>query len=373
MGYSEAAIDVQEVVSMPKKDEQLTIKLNGPSSVTISGTLVIEDPLFYSAFYKAKSNGVEPREFFEEALRLGVYGMAEARIANFLRSAERELDSGLEQLKLLFRLKREEDKGTAKGTVFEDEIHQEIQSFITASKWGDQISGTGAAIGALDDRKVGDLVAMVEASGLSIAIEIKSGKEVALGDTQDLDLRDNKDPVKQAGETAHGQMLLAMANRDAHISIIVFDRANCHRSIVALQDDVTFFPELPGWVVKVGRAEGDFAPLRLAYSIARQLVQLEIRRISSESMNLVTKRILRDLSVLSQLDSALNEVRKGADTSIRGVEKIEKLIVKTKVSVERTQTMLGRVLSGVVPTSEEWKDYFAEPAVSAQSSERLEP
>jgi hypothetical protein len=90
-------------------------------------------------------------------------------------------------------------------------------------------------------------------------------------------------------------------------------------------------------------------------------------------MNLVTKRILRDLSVLSQLDSALNEVRKGADTSIRGVEKIEKLIVKTKASVERTQTMLGRVLSGVVPTSEEWKDYFAEPAVSAQSTERLEP
>jgi len=370
VGYSERYLSVQEVVSVPKKDEQFSIKLNGPSSVTISGTLMIEDPLFYSAFYKAKINGVEPREFFEEALRLGVYGMAEARIATFLRSAERELDSGLEQLKLIFRLKKEEDKGTAKGTVFEEEVLEEIQGFITASEWGDQISGTAAAVGALEDRKVGDLLAIIEASDLSIAIEIKSGKEVALGDTQDLDFRDNKDPVKQAGETAHGQMLLAMANRDAHISIIVFDRANCHRSIAVLQDDVTFFPELPGWVVKVGRAEGDFAPLRLAYSIARQLALLQIRRVSGESMNLITKRILRDLSVLSQLDSALKEVRKGADTSIKGVEKIEKLISKTTASVERTQTILGRILSGVVPTPEEWKDYFAEPAVIVQSTEK---
>lgn len=346
---------------MPKKDESLVIKLNGPSSVTISGTLAIEDPIFYSAFTNARSNGVEPREFFEEALRLGVYGMAEARIATFLRSAERELDTGLEQLKLIFRLKRAEDKGTAKGSVFEEETLEEIRRFIAASGWGDQISGTAAAVGALEDRKVGDLLSTIDASNLSIAIEIKSGKDVSLGDTQNLDLRDNKNPVKQAGETAHGQMLLAMANRDAQISIIVFDRAQCHKTIADLEDDITFFPELPGWVVKVGRAEGDFAPLRLAYSIARQLAQLQIRRVSGENMNLITKRIMRDLSVLGQLESALREVRKGADASIKGVEKIEKLIAKTTTSVERTQDILDRVLSGVIPSLEDWKDFFAEP------------
>jgi hypothetical protein len=346
---------------MAKKSEEFSIKLTAPSTVAISGKLEIDDPAIYAAFKKAKVDGKSEREFFEEALRLGVYGLMEARIAAFLGRAKHELDGGLEQLKFIFALKEEEQQGTAKGDVMEREIRNVLEEFVGRNKWKDEITDSGAAIGSVTARKVGDVDVKVEGTDVRLTIESKFDKTVQLGDIVNLDKRGNKDPVGDAESTAHGQLLLSLANRQSQVALIVFDRNECHSDIRALEQDVVFYPELPGFVVRIGKETADFAPLRLAYSIARQLALLGADKVSAEHLNIATKRMLRDLNEFKKIELNLKKIKAGAESAIEGVGAIELVVSRVRTSVLRTQGILEKVLSGSVPSAEDWRVFAAEP------------
>jgi len=347
---------------MAKKSEEFSIKLTAPSTVAISGKLEIDDPAIYAAFKKAKVDGKSEREFFEEALRLGVYGLMEARIAAFLGRAKHELDGGLEQLKFIFALKEEEQQGTAKGDVMEREIRNVLEEFVGRNKWKDEITDSGAAIGSVTARKVGDVDVRVEGTDIRLTVESKFDKSVQLGDTLTLDKRSNANAVADAEKTAHGQLLLSLANRQSQIALIVFDRNECHVSIKNLAQDVTFYPQLPGFVVKIGSKKADYTPLRLAYSIARELALLGAEKVSGGHLNIATERILRDINDLVKLETSLNKIKVGAQSALQGANEVSELLSNAKVSLLRTKALLDRVLSGAIPTAEEWKDFHAEPS-----------
>ena len=346
---------------MPKKQEIFSVKLKSPDTVVLDGTFELKEEAFYEAFKNAAKVGLTKEQFFERALRLGIYGCMEERIGAFLRHAEHDLDYGMEKLKLIFKLREEREKSTAKGAIAEQEIQDVLREFILENKWSDKISGAGSDIGAITDRKVGDIIVEIGDSGKKVTIESKMDKAVHLGDLLTSDYRNSKKPVEAAEKTAYGQLLLSLANRDAQIALIVFDRANCSPSISALKQDVTFFPEIPGWVVRIGKAENDFGPLRLAYSIAR-LQAISVERVSGEHLDLAVKRMLRDLVEMNKLEELLKKIKDGAEKSLEGVSEIEKMMFQTKQSIVRTQEILNKILGGVAPSAEEWADFFKESA-----------
>lgn len=346
---------------MPKKTSEFSISLAPPATVTISGTRVLEDEFIYNAFKKAQKDGKSEEQFFEEALRLGVYGLMEARIAAFLGRAQNELDGGLERLKFIFELQAEEQRGTAKGAVMEREIKDVLEEFVAQNNWKDEVTESGAALGSIEARKVGDVDVKVEGTDVRLTIESKFDKTVQLGDIVNLDKRGNKNPVADAEKTAHGQLLLSLANRQSQVALIVFDRNECHSDIRALKQDVIFYPELPGFVVRIGKETADFAPLRLAYSIARQLALLGADKVSAEHLNIATKRMLRDLNEFKEIELSLKKIKTGANSAIEGVGAIELVVSRVQTSVLRTQAILEKVLSGSVPSAEEWKVFAVEP------------
>lgn len=347
---------------MAKKSADFKVSLSAPSTVSFSGSFVIEDQAIYAAFQKAKKDGKSEVEFFEDALRLGVYGLMEARIAAFLGRATHELDGGLEQLKFIFRLKAEEQQGTAKGAVMEREIKNQLEEFVQSNKWKDEITESGAAIGSVTSRKVGDVDVRVEGTDIRLTVESKFDKSVPLGDTLTLDKRQNANPVVDAEKTAHGQLLLSLANRQSQIALIVFDRTECHASIKDLAHDVIFYPQLPGFVVRIGKSTADFTPLRLAYSIARQLALLGAEKVSAGHLNIATERMMRDLNQVMDIETSLKKIKAGADSALSGVAEINRILSDAKSSLLRTKLLLDRVLSGAVPSVEEWKDFHAEPS-----------
>ena len=346
---------------MPKKQETFSVTLESPDTVVLDGTFELKDESYYLAFKNAEKDGLTSEQFFEKALRLGIYGLAEARIAAFLHDAETVLDHGLERLKLIFKQTEILEKGAAKGTILERKIQEVLDEFIKDNGWLDTTSGDGDVVGKLEGRKVGDINVKIQGTDVKVTIESKYDRNVKLGDALDLDVRKNKKPVADAEQTAHGQMLLSLANREAQIALIVFDRANCHKDISDLKYDVTFFRELPGWVVRIGRAENDFSPLKLAYSIAREIALLKIERVSGEHLDLAVKRMLRDLVQMNELEGLLKKIKDGAQASIQGVDGIEKMMSETKQSINRTQEILNKVLGGVAPSAEEWLNFFTEP------------
>ena len=115
-------------------------------------------------------------------------------------------------------------------------------------------------------------------------------------------------------------------------------------------------------MVKIGTKTFDYTPLRLAYSIARELALLGAEKVSGGHLNIATERILRDINHLMMLETSLNKIKVGAQSALQGANEVSALLSNAKVSLLRTKALLDRVLSGAIPTAEEWKDFHAEPS-----------
>jgi len=325
-----------------------------PNRVVFGGTFEIVDETLYQAF--TNQSAARYDEYFEKALRLGVYGLEQETIAAFLGRAETELDASLEKLKLLYKMQNLRERGAAKGEIAEVELADVLQKYIDDARWNDNITNTASKIGALPGRKVGDLTADIAGGAATLTIESKFDKSMAEGDTINLDTRGKKSDNEK---TAHGQLLTALVNRAAQIAIIVFDADNCSPSILKL-GDITFVPELPGFIVKVKRAQGDFANACLAYSIAREMALLGADKVSGDHVNLAVKRMVRDLKVLASIAKTLDDIEGSAKATIVSVEKIRETIALTEKSLQDTNDKIKGALAGDKTALEQWREFFLE-------------
>ena len=119
-----------------------------------------------------------------------------------------------------------------------------------------EIVAIGDKVGAIARRKVGYLVCSINNGAVSVVIESKMDASVAVGDPTALDERNKKSGNPE--KSAYGQNITALVNRGAQMAICVFDKESLSASLRGLED-VTFQPELPGFIVKIDRARGDFA------------------------------------------------------------------------------------------------------------------
>ena len=328
-----------------------------PNRVEFSGDFVIADEGLYT-FFKQYSAG-EYDTKFERALRLGAYALEEDRIAAFLGRAESEIDAGLERLKVIYKMVHLKEKSTGKGAVAEAELSDVLQHFIDTNGWSDAVTATGNNAGLLARRKVGDLLCSVNDGEVFVVIESKMDASVALGDPTTLDERNKKSGNPE--KSAYGQNITSLVNRAAQVAISVFDTATVSPSIRDLQD-ITFQPELPGFIVKVDRARGDFANVCLAYSIARGMALMGVEKIHGDHLNIVVKRLVRDLSVLAKTETEIAKIEKAAKDTLESVASIRRGMADTASSLESTSQILKNVLAGEVPSLDNMRLFFNEKA-----------
>lgn len=239
-----------------------------PLRVEFFGGYSIEDKGLYDFFKRFPAGEYDQQ--FQKALRLGVYALEEERIAAFLGRAENELDAGLERLKVIYKMVHLKEKSAGKGAVAEVELADVLQDYIDEMNWGDGVSATGEKTGVIPRRKVGDLVVAINNTDVKVVVESKMDASVPVGDPVDFDERSKKSGNPE--KSAYGQNLTALVNREAQVAISVFDKASASASIRNL-DDIVFQPELPGFIVKIDRARGDYANVCLAYSLASVVSQ----------------------------------------------------------------------------------------------------
>ena len=350
---------------MPKKQanveserEEFTVTVSG-DSVIVKGTLELRDPVYVKAFQQEKVKGTEPKKFFLDALRLGVYGKMEARISAFLKTAENDLQTGLEHLKYIFTAQEFIEKSAAKGQIAEGEIENALKELIKRKNWGDTTTNTGGNVGEIPECKIGDIVCDVGESSRRVVIEAKMNQSMTLGDAKDMNEKKGKNWVKNATDTAYGQLALSRANRNANFAIIVFDRDSCSPPIKNLEP-ITILSEIPGMVVKIGRETGDFTALELAYGIARDLAKAYEKGIDELGLGMVVKRLIRDANKLNKFSVQLDKVVKGANDTIDAVTAIRDIVDDTQKSLSMTQSHLTQMLNGSPPNAKELADYYVE-------------
>jgi hypothetical protein len=326
-----------------------------PFRVEFSGDYVIEDPGLYEFFKQYSASDYD--KYFQRALRLGAYALEEERIAAFLGRAENELDAGLERLKVIYKMVNLKEKSAAKGEVAEVELADELQKYIDDMGWKDEVAAMGNKVGIIPRRKVGDLVIRINGGDLSVVIESKMDASVPDGDPTSSDERS-----KTSGnpdKSAYGQNITALVNRASRVAIAVFDEDTASASISDLRP-ITFQPELPGFIVKINRARGDFANLCLAYSIAREMALLGVDKIHGEHLNLILKRMVRDLEVLANTEADLLSIEESASAILESVKSIRAGIADTKASLDRTKELLNAILAGKSLSLDELRSYYNE-------------
>lgn len=321
-------------------------------TVTIEGTLILNDELLYHVF-KNIGSAEKKTEHFIAALKLGVHGLQIDEVQSFISRAEKEVDVNLSILKAIRRTSEVREQTTQKGEILERELGQVLDEFITLNNWADSITLTGAISGALKGRKVGDLIIDVDNEKGRLAIEVKTDKSVSLGDLK-------SKSKKEIEKNSHAQLLLAVINRKAELSLIVFDSENCHADIKLLPQDITFVPTIPGIIVKIGKKTGDYAALLLAYSVARELSLVGTGVLSSARLNMALERSCRDLDQIKKLETYLKNIEKGAGEVNKGVKDIRDLIGQTMESFNRTSQLLHNSINGEVISDEEWLAFFFE-------------
>lgn len=292
----------------------------------------VSDKLVYQYFDSLPEVDREPALL--RAIRIGVLAQMEDRFSAFLAKTTDDLGVQLENLKLLFDMKQEAFHKTAvKGVAAENDIHSFLEGYIEQRGFNDVVSLTGTSKGQLNNNKTGDILAFVggENAGKRIAIECKFDKSIKLGDVDSIDIGSNK------YDTAWSQLLEASVNRDANVSVIVFDKALADSSIQRAVDGVIYLDGI-GFVCIVDYEASDYKNLAVAYNLARGLaLRKDGKAVEVEFVNMLIQRILKDIK-------DIQAVRGLVQANIKNNQQILKNIEKSILSIEFTQQYLAKYL-----------------------------
>ena len=177
----------------------------------------IENQIVFNYFDNLPAS--ERDEKLLRAIYIGVLALMEDRISAFLSKTSNELGTELESLKMIFEMKKELFyKSAIKGNLAEDEVAEFLNNYFQEKRIKDKAFLTGNSTGSIPKNKTGDIVCEVNGnSELKIVIECKFDKSIKVGDIE------SKDIFIRKTDTAWSQLIEAQANREAKVSLIVFD------------------------------------------------------------------------------------------------------------------------------------------------------
>lgn len=286
-------------------------------------------------------------EKFFRAIYIGVLALMEDRISAFLAKTQNELGTELESLKMMFDMKKELFfKSTVKGTLAEEEIAEFLNNFFSDKKLNDKALLAGNTAGVIPKNKTGDIICEVNGnSDLKIAIECKFDKSIKLGDI------DSKDIFTKKSDTAWSQLLEAQANREAKVSLIVFDISLVDNSIFKVFDNVGYIPGV-GFIAIIDSQKGDYSNLAIAYLLARDiLLNAKEVELDKDLLALIVNRTIKDITEVLSIKSLV-------ESNIENNKQILKQLEKGMLLMEFNQKYLAKFLKDGKLTKKDLLEFY---------------
>ncbi|MBW3466872.1 hypothetical protein EGN73_03480 [Arthrospiribacter ruber] len=282
------------------------------------------------------------------AIYIGVLALMEDRISAFLSKTSNELGTELESLKMIFDMKKELFyKSSIKGILAEDEIADFLNQYFAEKRLKDRAILTGNTAGTIPRNKTGDIICEVDGNpNLRIAIECKFDKSVRLGDIE------TKDLFTRKTDTAWSQLLEAQANRDAKVSLIVFDISLVDNSVLREFENIGYIPGV-GLVAIINSQKGDYSNLAIAYMLARDIaLNAKEFELDKDILAMMVNRIIKDISEVLTIKSL---VQNNIDNNKAILKQLEKSILL----MEFNQEYLKRFLSQGTLTKKDLLDFYS--------------
>lgn len=306
----------------------------------------ISNPIVFNYFDNLPAN--ERDEKLLRAIYIGVLALMEDRISAFLAKTNNELGTELESLKMIFEMKKELFyKSTIKGSLAEEDIAEFLNNYFSEKRLKDRAFLTGNTAGLLPKNKTGDIICEINGNpDLKIAIECKFDKSIRFGEIE------NKEIFIRKTDTAWSQLIEAQANRDAKVSLIVFDISLVDNSILKNFDNVGYIPEI-GFVAIINSQKGDYSNLAIAYMLARDIaMNAQKVEIEKDLLAMIVNRIIRDIN---QMLSIRTLVYSNIDTN----KEILKQLEKSMLLMEFNQEYLRKFLSDGTLTKKDLLDFYS--------------
>ena len=275
--------------------------------VLFSGDWSIEDPLIYEKLQAL----TEPARvaFLEKAIKLGTYTLSISDVQVGLLGVVKDLDAKLIHLKHAFDVRNIRDESAGRGAVAEVNLFEHFERFFENSN--DSVVATGATVGAVPRRKVGDFEIRIAGSERIIALESKFDKSKTKGS------------VESATESqAVGQVLLSSANRQAHYSIFIAEEGSSTAKSIA--GGIEFDPQLAAFYVVVNPKTNNYVMLDTAIEIARSLtLALDTSPEVYQHVLLCSALLISESTKIASIADQLSAMRKSATSIISATEKLE--------------------------------------------------
>ena len=290
--------------------------------------LTIENPLV--AEYLEGMPATEREDAIVRALGIGVMAELKGEISHFLHETEGELGKHLSSLKALYELRNLRFQTSGKGADAEEQVMTVLCEFKDKAGFDkDEVIDLSRVAGEIHRNKTGDILVEVDGEPeRSIAIEVKLDKGVKLGQILD------RDPVAKS-DTAVSQLLETSANRNASVSVIVFDEDSVDSSVSKHCVDGVRYLAGVGFIVIVSTRRNDFRTLALVYLLARDLVLASPQKVMADH-HIFERIVERLVQVLTDYTST----RKDAENIIKSAQKIISQSEKSLRLVENTRDYL---------------------------------
>lgn len=323
-----------------------TIKINQQLKRVEIKEFEIENQIVFNYFDNLSTS--ERDDKLLRAIYIGVLALMEDRISAFLSKTNNELGTELESLKMIFEMKKELFyKSTIKGILAEDEIAEFLNNYFQEKRLKDKAFLTGNAAGNIPKNKTGDIICEIDGNpNLKIAIECKFDKSIRLGDIE------SKEIFTRKTDTAWSQLIEAQANRDAKVSLIVFDISLVENSILKNFENVGYIPGI-GFVAIINSQKGDYSNLAIAYMLARDIaLNAKEVELDKDLLAILVNRIIKDIS---EITSIKNLVHNNIDNNKAILKQLEKSILL----MEFNQQYLKKFLVDGTLTKKDLLDYYS--------------
>jgi len=231
------------------------------------------------------------------AIYIGVLALMEDRISAFLSKTSNELGTELESLKMIFEMKKELFyKSAIKGNLAENAVADFLNNYFQEKRIMDKAFLTGNSSGSISKNKTGDIVCEVDGkSDFRIVIGCKFDKSIKVGDIE------SKDIFNKKIDTAWSQLIEAQANREAKVSLIVFDISLIDNSILKTFENVGYIHGI-GFVAIIDSQKGDYSNLAIAYMLARDIaINSKEIELDKDLLAALVNRMIKDVNDVTNI------------------------------------------------------------------------
>lgn len=322
------------------------VKLNQKLQRLETQAFETDNQIVFRYFDSLKSDDRD--DHFYKALYIGVLALMEDRLSAFLAKTANELGTELENLKMIFDMKKEMFfKSAVKGVLAEEEIAKFLNELLSSKKLKDRVELTGNIQGSIPKNKTGDIISYVDGDdALRIVIECKFDKSIKLGEISKKEIFTNKT------DTVWSQLIEAQANRDGKVSILVLDNSLIDGTVLNAVDGVKFIPEI-GLVAVIDSQSGNFSNLTTAYFLARDIaMNAKKLDLDKDLLSILVNRMIKDIE-------DVGAIRKMVEGNISNNVKILQQIEKSYLSIYFTRDYLMKFLQDGVLSKKDLFDFYS--------------